>query len=109
MIHLAIRYAERSDNAKFRHVAIVKRGRKVLAIGWNTNWRHAEHDAIGQVRNKELLKGAIILSYRVNNSGQLRMAKPCKKCQELIESVGIKKVIYSDNDGIEREYDVKEA
>jgi deoxycytidylate deaminase len=107
MIHLALRYAERSDNAKFRHVAIVKRGRRILAIGWNTGWRHAEHDAIGKVRNREYLKGATITSYRVNRKGELRNAKPCPRCDELIRAVGIERVIYSDENGDEMEYEIE--
>src|SRR5690348_5155181 len=104
MLNLALRYAERSDNAKFRHVAIIKRGRRVLAIGWNTGWRHAEEDAIGKVRNRDHLKGATLISYRVNRRGLLRMAKPCPKCEKLIQAAEIEKVIYSDNLGIEQEY-----
>ena len=108
MNRIALRYYLKSDHARFKHVAIVKRGRKILAVGWNTGWNHAERDAIGSVKNPELLKGATLYSYRVSKREKLQNAKPCRECSELIRSVGIERVIYSDENGKEQEYNVKE-
>ena len=76
-----------------------KKGTKEL---WLVN-TCAEKDAIQkalklQDGSKHLL-GATIYVQRFNKYGETKIAKPCKHCQELIESVGIKKVIYTDSNG----------
>ncbi len=109
MTNLIFRYYIRSDNPRFKHVAIVRRGRRVIGIGWNTGWNHAERDAIRGIRNQELLKGSTLYSYRVSNSMHLRNAKPCPRCEALIRSVGISKVVYSGPNGEEKEYAIEAA
>lgn len=104
---IALRHYHRSDHAKFKHVAIIKRGKRTLAVGVNTGWNHAERDAIGMVRNPELLRGATIESYRIGKREQFQNARPCPACEELIRSVGIERVIYSDEYGNEQEYKIE--
>ena len=58
---------------------------------------HAEIDAI--IKAKADLKGASILVVRVNNNGELRMAKPCKYCMMYIDYVNIKNIFYSNRNG----------
>lgn len=102
-----------SANSTYRHklgAVIVKKGR-VLSVGYNkphkthpkSNTRfktiHAEFDAILGC-NPEDLKGATLYVVRKAKSGP-NMAKPCDCCMELIEMVGIKRVVYSTHDGYE--------
>jgi len=62
---------------------------------------HAEIDAI--LKAKTDLKGTSILIVRVNNRGELRMARPCNHCMLYIDFVKIKNVFYSNKFGeIER-------
>lgn len=76
-----------------------ERGSKEL---WTSN-NHAEKDAI--VKALKLfdglkhLAGSTIYVTRYNKNGDTKLAKPCKHCQELIESVGIKKVVYTTDSG----------
>lgn len=78
-----------------------QRGSKEL---WNSN-NHAEKVAI--VKALKLydglhhLCGSTIYVSRHNKNGDTRLAKPCKHCMELIQSVGIKKIVYTTNDGTE--------
>jgi hypothetical protein len=43
-----------------------------------------------------------MLVVRLNAKGELRLARPCKRCSEFIQHVGIKKVIYSVWGGFEQ-------
>ena len=47
------------------------------------------------------LKGLTMLVVRLNAKGELRLARPCKRCSEFIQHVGIKRVIYSVWGGFE--------
>ncbi len=104
---------EASRNSTYRHrlgAVIVKKNR-ILSVGFNkpekTHPRsgnlfrttHAELDAILRCP-EESLKGSTIFVVREAASG-LAMAKPCQFCLELIKAVGIKRVVYSTDDGIE--------
>jgi deoxycytidylate deaminase len=57
---------------------------------------HAEVDAIIKARRD--LKGLSLLVVRINNNGELRLAKPCKHCLKYIQYVGIKTVYYSTSE-----------
>lgn len=48
-------------------------------------------------RRQDELVGASLYVTRINTQG-VAMAKPCPFCQELIRSVGIRKVFYTDED-----------
>lgn len=86
---------------------IIKRGR-ILGVGFNTlkthpasphffKSSHAEFNCINKVKNKGLLKGATIIIYREDASGDMVLAKPCKSCQKLLNRFGISKIVYSNN------------
>jgi deoxycytidylate deaminase len=57
---------------------------------------HAELDAIIGLP-KEALDGATIYICRRLTNGDVGLAKPCYVCEEVIKSVGIKKIVYSVN------------
>lgn len=91
---------------------IVKSGR-IISSGYNSvgchnvnsyrkcrNSVHAEQHAIQRLLGQpSLLFGATLYVSRVANSGRLLLARPCPFCMNLIRSVGIKKVFYSDSNG----------
>jgi dCMP deaminase len=104
---------EAARNSTYHHklgAVIVKKGR-VISVGYNkphkthpkSNTRfktiHAEFDAILGC-DKDDLKGATLYVVRSAKKGP-NMAKPCACCMELIEMVGIKKVVYSTSQGFE--------
>lgn len=69
---------------------------------WKMN-RCAEKGVIERIlRQQDGLKhlgGAVIYVTRFNKTGNTRLAKPCSFCMELIQSVGIKRVVYTTADG----------
>lgn len=112
MIRIASKQASRAS-ADLRHklgAVIVKSGR-VLSTGCNeirysrelkNPTVHAEEAAILKLlKAKRLsdLAGADIYVSRVTTSGNCRLARPCSRCMGLIKSVGLSKVIYTNDVG----------
>jgi hypothetical protein len=89
-----LRYSKRylHKHHKHTHVAIICKGRKVLAIGHNhistitpkLQMIHAEADAIRVLGDRTKLRGAILIVIRIASSGILN-SKPCDTCQQLME------------------------
>jgi len=107
MIHIAKKASERSQE-RFKMGAVITRGNRVLAHGFNTNKTHpkfgsgeykkvhAESSVICKcIRQRINLEGSSIWIYRRNE----QLAKPCPCCMELIESVGIKDIYYTEGVG----------
>lgn len=105
---MGLKESRLSDHQDYWHAALVLRHGKVIAIGTNKGWRHAEEVAITRVP-EALLRGSEIVSLRFNKSGKLRMAKPCNKCLSLMLHKGLKRVRYSDRQGEIRQCDVQDA
>jgi hypothetical protein len=100
------RYTDKS-RCHYKHVAILFRGRKVLAIGQNrVSTRHgpdhitihAEADAIRQLGDISQLRGATLVVIRLSATG-LRDSTPCPACARLIQKCqrvyGLRGVIHS--------------
>ena len=62
------------------------------------NSYHAEQRVVVGLEWKSL-KGCNIIIIRINNNNELRNAKPCKKCIELIKHLKLFKIYYSTNNG----------
>ena len=62
---------------------------------------HAEIDALLDVHgnDKKFLRGATVYVARVNKKGDLRLAKPCHRCEVIMRKAGIKYCWYSTRDG----------
>lgn len=86
--------------------AIIKKNR-VISTGYNKlkthpsaknpfSMTHAELDCILGVSKEDLL-GSDIYVFRQQSNGNIACSKPCKHCQQLILSAGIKNVFYTDN------------
>jgi tRNA(Arg) A34 adenosine deaminase TadA len=117
MLKLAIAQAEKVEiahNNRFRIGAVVFNGWEVLNVGHcNANVQHsnafyyrhgklyqplhAEFDALWNCRNTN---GSDIIVVRIDSFGNLKMAKPCKFCHGLIKRLGIRKIYYTNDDGI---------
>jgi hypothetical protein len=102
----APRYTEKS-RCNYNHVAILFRGRKILAIGQNrVSTRHgprhvmihAEADVIRQLGDVSQLRGATLVVIRIAPTG-LRNSAPCPACSRLIQKCqrvyGLRGVIHS--------------
>ena len=73
------------------HVALIFRGRKLLAVGQNRPFRqgasrtvHAERDAILNLGDISKLRGAVLVVIRIGST-TLMGSKPCPACTCLLE------------------------
>lgn len=103
------RYLATKSNERMMHGAILVKGGRVIGMGFNKAKnspfivsedqikkycsRHAEIVAIKDAKFN--VKGAILYVARVNKNGIDRNSKPCESCQEVIDTSGIKRVIYT--------------
>lgn len=108
------RYMATKSKSRNTHGALVVKGGRVLGSGFNKDRNHptivspehiktecsfhAEEVAIKEAGENNV-RGAVIYVARVNRQGQDRDSKPCSRCSNLIEKVGIKKVIYTSEAG----------
>ncbi len=114
MISIATKQANKSCY-RYKVGAIIVKGGRLLATGYNVVGKtnpnhqtfpesvHAEEAAIlSRIKTKDglaSLQGATIYVSRVTSKGSPGLAKPCINCERLIRAVGIKKVVYTTNDG----------
>jgi hypothetical protein len=76
----------------FHHVAMIFRGRNLIAIGQNKTRTkskrihsiHAEADVLKTVGDTAKLRGALLVVIRIAPSGLLN-SKPCKSCEGLLQ------------------------
>jgi deoxycytidylate deaminase len=108
------RYFATKSKARNTHGAVVVKSGRVMGTGFNKDRNHprsvspehiktdcsfhAEQLAIRDAGKN--LKGAKIYVARVNRNGNDRDSQPCPRCLLLIQSVGIKKIIYTSEKGI---------
>lgn len=117
--------ARLSDFNKFHVGCVVTNGHHIISSGYNTvkshplqkkmNARrfsedtshslHAEISALSHIMNKKDIdwKNCSVYVYRELLNGEKGMAKPCKSCEALIRSLGIKKIYYTTNNGFGEE------
>lgn len=108
VIQEAIRQSRKTKYI-FKLGSVVFNRDRILGAGYNRVFSRsgignqgdcAEILAIKKTPSK-LLRGATILTCRVNKSGRLGMAKPCRRCKKLIIKSNISRIIYSTPDGWE--------
>jgi pyrimidine deaminase RibD-like protein len=108
---LSITYALKIAEAniyypKWRLGCVIKKGGAVQSVGWNSLKYdptdvedytvcslHAEIHALKQMKFKA--DGCTMYVARALKGGGVGLAKPCCNCQEIIESSGVKKVIFT--------------
>lgn len=105
---------ENHTDVKFKHVAFIIKGKRVLFTGWNKKKTHpavarfgyndkvthihAELDAIIRYGKTDCRNNTLVVM-RLHKDNSLANSKPCKGCQHVIEQVGFKNVYYSDSTG----------
>lgn len=62
---------------------------------------HAESHLISKLldRYNHINPNWSIVVLRINREGRILLSKPCKNCQKILDSLGLNKVFYSDNNG----------
>lgn len=98
-----------NSSYKYRMGAVIVKSGRVLSTGYNVIGHkstqrqypsiHAEEAAIvkllKQPNGLRKLAGSTIYITRILKNGTCGLAKPCPKCQSLINSVGIKKIVHT--------------
>jgi hypothetical protein len=117
------KYIRQTKN-KFFHFAFGFKKSKLLAIGqnnpekthpqalmlarrFNTDiehpYLHAETDLISRLWGKHYIDGSLkIVVLRLNKRGELRCSKPCEKCSQILNSLGIYKIWWSEDNGFNK-------
>jgi hypothetical protein len=82
----------------YKHVALVIKGGAIVAVGLN-HTRHAEVAALLSIYPSER-RGVKVISLRVRTDGSFAMSKPCPGCEKFMRIYGVKKVTWSDSNGV---------
>lgn len=114
----------RNTKNKFFHFAFGFRKNKLLAIGQNNPekthtqalllsqrfnldtdhpYLHAETDLISRLWGKYYIDSSMrMVVIRLNKRGELRCSKPCERCEQIIQSLGINKIWWSIDNGFNK-------
>lgn len=114
----------RNTKNKFFHFAFGFRKNKLLAIGQNNPekthtqalllsqrfnldtdhpYLHAETDLISRLWGKYYIDSSMkMVVVRLNKRGELRCSKPCERCEQIIQSLGINKIWWSIDNGFNK-------
>ena len=111
-----------SISHNFKHFSFIVLRNKVMAIGFNNPNKthplayrfghrfacvHSELNAIINLTNilrekkvkEEMFRKCTMVNIRIDRNYRLRMSKPCKICEVMLEGFGIRNVVYSTNQG----------
>ena len=118
-LKLAELMASYSDYDRIHIGACIIKKRQVISTGYNQNKTHpiqekynnksltykkskaklhAEMDAL--IRAGKNSKGATLYIFRRGNDNIYRMSKPCNACMNYIKKCGIKRIVYTIENGI---------
>jgi deoxycytidylate deaminase len=110
MMRIAGKQADKApQNLRHKLGAVVVKGGRILSTGYNEvrytkelkkPTLHAEQSAILKLLKRRRLHdlvGSSIYVYRRTPGGNLGNACPCSVCMDLIRSVGIKRVFYTED------------
>ena len=93
-LRLALRVAGKSRNSCFWHVALIRKGGKILSVAPNRDTCHAEIAAM-RLCTPAALKNSECLSLRFSLTDRLSSAKPCPECEAAMRDAGVKRCYYS--------------
>lgn len=115
---IASKEALKSTFKKHRLGAVIVKGNRILATGYNqlrpshitrTETLHAEAAAILKLLKEGRLHdlaGSDLYVTRLTKRGVISMSRPCSACSDLIRSVGIARVFYTTDMGTTMSYKV---
>lgn len=100
----------------YPHWTYLIRNNEIIAIGKNNGFepskkfgyhRHKDptyipkcHSELNAIKScKRGLENLIVVNVRLNKSGKIRMAMPCKTCRNLLNSLNVKKVFFTTEFG----------
>jgi len=112
----------KKQNGRSFHTTFIFDKSKLLSIGWNdyskehrrhkfgdytsknefahyTSGVHSECSAIIRL-GEEDCSDYSFLNVRIDNNGEVNLAKPCHNCMGLLNQVGFKRLIWTTKDGV---------
>lgn len=108
---IASKEAVKSQHRQHKVGAVIVRGGNIVSVGYNqmrpssflgTQTLHAEAAVILKLLKEgklSTLAGSEIYVTRFTKGGRVGLAKPCKDCELLIHSVGIRRIHYTNDSG----------
>ena len=108
----AIDVAKLSDHPTHKMGAVVFNKKTIISSARNYSnrsvkhllpkfqrWRTSIHAEVASIlKARRNVKGCSILVIRINKKGNLLLARPCERCLDYLDFVGIKSIYYSTND-----------
>lgn len=88
---LLISLAGKSTHPRYRHAAVVAKGKRILGTGHNSYMVHAEAEAL--LNAGERAKGATLYTLMLKRSGDLGNGAPCPECMALLQHYQVRKVV----------------
>ncbi len=95
----ALKEATNARHRQHKFGAVLYKSGKPVVSGHNFGYIHAEHAVLNRAWRSDI-EGSTLLVIRVRKDGSLGMARPCCLCMSRIIQAGVKKVIFSNNDGV---------
>lgn len=102
-----------SNHPQHQVSSIIVRGNRIFSTGFNKVQTHTQSKSYDNMLHAEVsaligldyktTRGATIYVFREKKTGQLGNSRPCPACQMAIREAGIKRVVYSHEDGWKEE------
>lgn len=107
-LKLARELSRKSTHHTYRLGCVIVKSNRVVGVGYNQlkshpkspdAWKtmHAEFHAILGVKPHEL-QGGVAYTFRETKCGKWALARPCKSCEKMLSSCGLKSVVHTIND-----------
>ena len=94
----AIKIAKHSDHYQHKVGCVLMRGGTIISSAANSGYMHSEHRAINVAWRSDVT-GATAVVVRIRRNGTIGLSKPCKLCAARLAQAGIKRVVYSTQQG----------
>lgn len=105
LVKTALAASKLSDHTDYLVGAAAYRSGRIIGIGFNSNKTstktknltkriHAEFSLLNRCKN---IEKSVVLVLRNTRLKNIRMAKPCVHCAELLDNAKVKKILYTDN------------
>lgn len=109
IFEIARKLAKKSDHPRYRLGCVLVKKNHIIGLGFNQSKTHSKsphqykhlHAEIHAILGCDIsdLKDSVAYVYRENKNSVCGLAKPCPSCHGMLQSVGVKKVYYTDKDG----------
>lgn len=112
----------RSNYSKFMIGSVIVKQGRIISCGWSqlkthpyvkyngvyqkedgvhiSENMHSELASVFKVKDKRVLQGTTIYIYRENKNGHFANCKPCPMCHKILKEYGVKKMIYTTDQGL---------